>query len=57
MITLNVLNVFIQTYLENKNKRIILVLREEIAKILINIAPKIYKQFVEVEKIFCTLSV
>jgi hypothetical protein len=49
VVTLDVPNAFIQTYLENKDERIILVLRGLAADLLIDIEPK-YKEFVEVEK-------
>ena len=50
VITLDVPNAFIQTYLEDVNKQIILILRGTAAEILINIAPNIYLPFLEYEK-------
>src|SRR5210317_1569613 len=50
VITLDVSNAFIQTYLENKEERIILVLRGKAAEILIDLAPTIYKDYAHTEK-------
>jgi len=49
VITLDVPNAFIQTYLENEKERIILVLRGQAAEILIDIAPTIYKDYAHTE--------
>ena len=49
VITLDVPNAFIQTYLENIDERIILILRGIAIDILVGIAPEVYEEFVEVE--------
>ena len=49
VITLDVPNAFIQTYLENVDERIILILRGIAAQILIDIAPEVYESYVEIE--------
>ena len=50
VITLDVPNAFIQTYLENEEERIILVLRGKAAEILIGLAPEVYKEYAHTEK-------
>ena len=50
IIILDISNVFIQTYLENSDKRIILILRGATVEILLRLVPKVYKEFVEIVK-------
>ena len=50
VITLDVPNAFIQTYLEDEDERIILVLRGLAAELLIAEAPDIYKPFIHIER-------
>lgn len=50
IITLDVPNAFIQTYLEDESERIILILRGLAVQILVEIDPSVYKSFVEIEK-------
>ena len=49
VITLDTPNAFIQTYLENVDERIILILRGIAAEILVGIAPEIYEDYIEIE--------
>ena len=51
VITLDIPNAFIQTYLEDKNERIILVLRDVTVELLIAVAPEVYtKEYVHHER-------
>ena len=50
IITLDVPNAFIQTYLEDESERIILILRGLAVKILVEIDPSICESYVEIEK-------
>ena len=50
IITLDIPNIFIQTYLENTDKRIILILRGAAAEILLGLVPEVYEEFVEIIK-------
>ena len=50
VVTVDIPNAFIQTYLENEDDKIIMILRGEIAELLVKIAPEIYSEYVEIEK-------
>ena len=50
VITLDVPNAFIQTYLEDEDERIILVLRGQAADILVSIDPEYYQPYIHIER-------
>ena len=50
VVTVDIPNAFIQTYLKNADDKIIMILRGEIAELLVKIAPEIYSEYIEIEK-------
>ena len=46
VVTLDIPNVFIQTFLEDADEKIIMILRGEIAELLVMIAPQTYSKYV-----------
>lgn len=46
----NVPNTFIQTVVEDKNKRVIIRIRGMLVDILVKIAPELYKDYVTLDK-------
>jgi len=50
VVTLDIPNAFIQTYIEKDDEKIIMILRDRLAEIMEIIAPQIYSKYVQVEK-------